>query len=88
MNFIGQDFNQAISGSQLVKSKDGGLILVSGAQGPGGIFKRNCTNTMWKLMCGKHLSKCNWSKIDDSLTTARKYHVSLMVPSDFCKDEH
>ena len=85
MNFIGHDFNQAIGGSQMVKSQDGGLILVSGRQGSGGIFEMNHTNTMWKFICGKNLSQCNWIKINETLATARDNHVSLVVPSDFCK---
>ena len=68
----------------MVKSQDGSLIVVAGMQGPGGIFNMTVTNTMWKFNCGENLSKCNWSKMSESLATARQDHVSLMVPSDFC----
>ena len=68
----------------MVKSQDGSLIVVSGRQGPGGIFDMSYTNTLWKFKCRKNLSKCNWSKMKESLALARQDHVSLMVPSDFC----
>jgi hypothetical protein len=84
-HIIGYDFNQAIEGHSMVKSQDGSLIVVSGEQGPGGIFNMSFTNTLWKFKCRENPSKCNWSKMSESLVTARDDHVSLMVPSDFCK---
>ena len=85
-HIIGYDFDQAIEGHSMVKSQDGSLIVVSGLQGPGGIFNMSLANTLWKFKCsGENLSKCSWSKMSESLVTARMEHVSLMVPFDFCK---